>query len=115
MDEVYDNEEKKVEALRGLVTSPLWGEVLEPTIRKKASEKLEDLLRGGGQDDITRGWVAALRWMLDWPQAMIKEHDIDNERQKLYASDDARIATLAEYGRGGPFVETGHPYESEVV
>lgn len=98
----YPTPENKIEALRNLVISPLWSEILEPYLREQIRTRLEAILVDGSNVPELRGEIRAYRTLMHWPPSVVAEVEVTKDREAIEAEYRKRVEHIAEVGFGGP-------------
>lgn len=100
-----DLSDEEARAASSLLSTPSWASYYKPKIEQRFKEQLNSLAQGkSDSDDIKRGWVQALSWVLGFPQNDIDEYNNALEEQKA-AEEDAAVDPRAERGFHSPFVQ----------
>lgn len=113
----FDTQQDRVNCILHGVQEPFWNDVLLPTLQDKCKQKLESLSeKSDASDDIKRGWVQALRWIINLPAAEVAIFQrLESERARDYEAEQ-RAEHRATFGLRGPIREApgiGETKESE--
>lgn len=90
----FDNREQEIAAIGFGMDTPFWREFLLPTMQNRAKAMMEALAAAqSDQDDIKRGWIQALRWVIRMPEHEINEYRKIEQEQ----AQESRLADLDEH------------------
>jgi hypothetical protein len=51
-------------------------------------------------DDYLRGQIAALKWLIEWPEKELEEAQINEQQEQEMLDNSARYMHIAKYGYG---------------
>lgn len=93
-------------AASGLLSVPQWNTYFKPRIEIRFKEMLNSLAgKKADDDDIKRGWVQALSWVMGFPQQDIDEYNKALEEQKAAQIEEQEVDSRATHGFRSPFVQ----------
>lgn len=99
-----DSDRDKGAAIEFGLRTPFWAEWLRPEIQLKATATLNQLaMVRSDSDDIKRGWIQALSWVLGLPDQVMADIRRAEEAQAALNQQDAREQFRAEMGYRTPF------------
>ena len=89
-----------------------WLEYLQPQLQDQARKRLEALaLNKSPEEDINRGWIQALRWVVSLPTQQIalykRTHKAEESQvvREQYMEDIARLGRTSPYRLENPDIE----------
>lgn len=103
----FESEDQKAAAIQFGTNSPFWQEFYLPALQSKAKQMMELLASKPSElDNITRGWIQALRWAIALPT---------QEVSRYHAEAEARVAEQRQQDVDNYRAEIGSrsPYPSE--
>lgn len=104
----FEDKDKEIAAIGFGIDTPFWKDFLLPKMQERARSLAEStMLQRTADEDINRGWFAALRWVISLPMQELAEYrKIEQEREQ-----EARLANLdehrARHGFRSPFATPG--------
>ena len=109
----FTEAEHQYQAWGTLVASPLWHALLEPYLKAQLSRKLKALTTTRDDDQINRGWIAAMQWALTLPTDSMKFYEDTKARNAQEEDNQAREDVALKYGAGGRSIPDELPREPE--
>ena len=124
--------EERIEALRGLVLSSVWREIVQPHYQTRLNAELQALIdsweethRGAIQvfrealfpaatppsSAVRRGRIKALQSLLSWPTDEVQQYEIDKQRRKTQNEEYERLMHYATWGRNSPVAPPDYPVD----
>lgn len=90
----FESEDQKVAAIEHGVSTAFWQNYLLPMLQERAKGHMESLaLQPSPNDDIKRGWIQALRWVIALPAQDVAIHRREAEDRIA----DAKIVEAEKY------------------
>lgn len=100
----FDTERDKTAAIEYMMTTAGWSGWFIPTIQERCKGLFESLAQKSEEnDDIKRGWIQALRWVLSSAQAEIDMYKIQVEEAEKSATSNDADNLRADLGFRSPF------------
>lgn len=119
--------DERIEALRGLVMSHVWRDVVVPMYQQRLRNEVQALIENGddthrGAIDVLRqalsptpssavrrGRIRALQALIDWPQGEVEQHELDKVRKAVHNEEQLRWDHYATWGRSSPIAPPDYP------
>ena len=108
---IESEEERATCAAQGL-TGTFWTELLLPEIQKVCKIKGRQLFTAAAaDDDLKRGWIQALEWVMNYPQTIIDSVALDEAKARDADEDTREDDFRADQGFRSPIRQAPEPGE----
>jgi len=97
--------EEEIATAEAGIRHNFWLEYLQPQLQDQARKRLEALALGKTPDeDITRGWIQALRWVINLPTQQIALFKRLHIPEKSQIEREQYLDDIAKLGRTSPYI-----------
>jgi len=112
---MIESEEARANVAQQGVRSEFWTDLLLPEMVHMCKTKGRQLISGKSEDDdVKRGWVQALEWIMNRPQIIIDEYVAAEERARSDDEEHRADEYRAEHGFRSPIRQAPEPGELKV-
>jgi len=104
---------EKTAIIRYGLDNPFWKAWMQPTIADRCRTMLNTLAaRKGDDDDIKRGWIQALSWVIALPQSELDSMARSEQEAQSADAEQQQDAYRAQFGNRSPFRLATEPGET---